>query len=122
MIAGRGRNKRTAALTAAFLAAAAPAPARAHLVTSGLGPVYDGISHLLLSPDDLLAALAMSMVGGLNGTPAARRTLFVLSAAWLMGGMAGLVVRSPLPAISTTMSLLALGGLAATDLRLPAVA
>ena len=35
-----------------FLAFAVPA--HAHLVNTGLGPFYDGISHLLLSPEDLI--------------------------------------------------------------------
>ena len=28
--------------------------AEAHLVTTGLGPVYDGLGHLLVTPEDLL--------------------------------------------------------------------
>ena len=31
-----------------------PRLAQAHLVTSGLGPYYDGALHLLMSPADLL--------------------------------------------------------------------
>ena len=41
--------------SAPFLAAAAlltwPAAADAHLVTTGLGPFYDGVTHLFLSPN-----------------------------------------------------------------------
>ena len=66
-----------------------PAPAAAHLVTTGLGPVYDGISHVLYSPDDLLPVLAVAFLGGLNGVTAARRALFALTGAWLLGGFAG---------------------------------
>ena len=55
-----------AAATAAAVVAL-PAPAHAHLVTTGLGPVYDGISHVLLSPDDLLPVVAMALLAGLNG-------------------------------------------------------
>ena len=33
----------------------------AHLVTSGLGPVYDGILHLFSTPEDLLPVLALSL-------------------------------------------------------------
>ena len=71
-----------------------PAPAEAHLVTTGLGPIYDGISHVLMSPDDLVPILAMAFLAGLNGPAAGRRTLFALTAAWLVGGVGG-VLRRP---------------------------
>ena len=35
-----------------------PSDAAAHLVTTGMGPVYDGIGHLLLTPEDLVALIA----------------------------------------------------------------
>jgi hypothetical protein len=37
-----------------------PSISQAHLVNTGLGPIYDGISHLAMSPDDLLTALALA--------------------------------------------------------------
>lgn len=96
-----------------------PATAHAHLVTTGLGPVYDGISHLFLSFEDLLPVLAMALLAGLNGPTAGRRTLFALPAAWLAGGVAAYLSRAPLPpAGATSLSLLALGILTAADLRL----
>jgi hydrogenase/urease accessory protein HupE len=100
-----------------------PKPASAHLVTTGLGPVYDGISHVLYSPDDLLPVLAMAFLAGLNGAHAARRTLFTLTVAWLVGGLAGSYVAAPLvPGGVTAGSFLVLGGLTAVDRRLrPAV-
>ena len=39
-----------------------PAPAHAHLVTTGLGPLYDGISHLFLSFEDFLPVIALSQL------------------------------------------------------------
>jgi len=101
-----------------------PAPAEAHLVTTGLGPVYDGISHVLLSPEDLLPVLAMGLLAGLNGPKAGRRVLFTLTLAWLAGGVAGLVAGAPsVPAGLTAVSFLVLGGLTAADRRLtPSVA
>jgi urease accessory protein len=100
-----------------------PSPAEAHLVTTGLGPLYDGISHVLLSADDLLPVLAMSMLAGLNGPAAGRRTLFGLTGAWLLGGLAGyLFGQALLPGTMTCVSFLVLGGLTAADRRLsPAV-
>ena len=92
---------------------------QAHLVTTGLGPVYDGVSHVLMSPDDLIPIVVMGLLAGLNGPAAGRRTLFALTLAWLVGGMAGFAYgHSLVPAAVTTVSFLVLGGLTAADLRL----
>jgi len=97
-----------------------PSTAEAHLVTTGLGPVYDGVSHVLMSPEDLLPILAMALLAGLNGPAAGRRTLFILTGAWLAGGMAGyLAGQAYLPDTLTCLSFLVLGGLTAADLKLP---
>jgi hydrogenase/urease accessory protein HupE len=99
-----------------------PASAEAHLVTTGLGPVYDGISHVLMSPDDLVPILAMALLAGLNGPGAGRRTLFAFTLAWLVGGIAGFAVDQALvPGLATAASFLILGALTAADLRLPSV-
>lgn len=96
-----------------------PAAAHAHLVTTGLGPVYDGISHFFLSFDDLLPAVAMALLAGLNGPTTGRRVLFVLPVAWLAGGAAAYFSGIAfLPAGATSLSFLALGILTAADLRL----
>ena len=93
--------------------------AHAHLMTTGLGPVYDGISHLFLTFDDLLPVVAMALLAGLNGPATGRRALFILPAAWLAGGAAGhLTGIAPFPAGVTSLSLLALGILTAADLKL----
>ena len=96
-----------------------PASASAHLVNTGLGPFYDGVSHLALTPEDLLPALAMAFLAGQRGTRTGRIALFALPGAWLLGGFVGLAfptVRSE--AALTTVSLLALGGLVAAEARL----
>jgi hypothetical protein len=36
--------------------------AHAHLVETGLGPVYDGIAHFALTPEDLIPALALAVL------------------------------------------------------------
>jgi len=96
-----------------------PAPLEAHLVTTGLGPVYDGITHVALSPDDLVAVLALALLAGMNGAAAGRGALFAMTAAWLAGGIAGLVVGEPIvPATVPIGSLLVLGALTALDRRL----
>jgi urease accessory protein len=105
-----------------FTAAAAllfASRADAHLVTTGLGPVYDGIGHLLLTPEDLVPIVALALLAGLRGARAGRLALFVLPAAWLGGGLlglqAGVAVTAPVPAVS----FLLFGFFVAADLKLP---
>lgn len=100
-----------------------PTPAHAHLVTTGLGPLYDGISHLFLSFEDLLPVVAVALLAGLNGPKAGRLALFVVPVAWLLGGWAGFAMRAPLlPSTVTAASFLVLGGLTAADRKLPPTA
>ena len=96
-----------------------PSIARAHLTDTGLGPIYDGIAHLLLSFDDLLPVIALALLAGLNGARAGRLVLFVLPVAWLAGGMAGVLAAGAAPPpIVTSLSLLALGVLTAASAKL----
>ncbi len=39
----------------------------AHLVTSGVGPFFDGVAHFFVSLDDLLVVVALALLGGLLG-------------------------------------------------------
>jgi CHAT domain-containing protein/hydrogenase/urease accessory protein HupE len=64
-------------------------PAHAHLNSTGLGPIYDGLMHFLTSPEDIAAVLALALLAGLRGAEFGRRLLFVLPAAWLVGGVGG---------------------------------
>jgi len=66
-----------------------PSYADAHLVTTGMGPVYDGIGHLLLTPEDLVPALALALYAGLRGAISGRRAMFLLPIGWFIGGIAG---------------------------------
>lgn len=112
--------KRTGLVALALL----PAAAQAHLTDTGLGPIYDGIAHLLLSFDDLLPVVALALLAGLNGPGAGRRVLLALPLAWLAGGVAATVVGSAAPPAGiTSLSLLLLGLLTAASVRLaPALA
>ncbi|MDL1949715.1 hypothetical protein FBQ97_07875 [Acidobacteria bacterium ACD] len=111
----RGRALRHAAFAVALVAAG---PARAHLVNTGLGPLYDGVSHFCLTPEDLLPALALALLGGQGGARSGRLTLFALTGAWLAGGLAGLVVPVTGTAIAlTTASFVLLGALVAAEAR-----
>ena len=97
-----------------------PSVAAAHLVTTGMGPVYDGIGHLLLTPEDLVPAMAVALYAGLRGKEPGRLALFFFPLAWLIGGFAGLLVNySPAYPLSV-LSFLLLGALIAADLRMPA--
>jgi len=117
----RGCIQRTGALVLGVLGVLflLPAAAFAHLVTTGMGPVYDGIGHLLLTPEDLVPVIALSLYCGMRGARAGRYAMFMLPLAWLLGGLAGLNldldVTIPVPALS----FLLLGGLIAADAKLP---
>jgi urease accessory protein len=97
-----------------------PGRADAHLVNSGLGPFYDGLVHLFVTPEDLLVAVALALVAGLRGKACGRAMLFVLPPAWLAGSLAGraIALSTGIPALSA-MILIALGALVAADRRLP---
>jgi hydrogenase/urease accessory protein HupE len=104
------------ALALAGCALLVPATAHAHLVTTGLGPFYDGVSHFALTPEDLLPALALALLAGQRGSRAGRLALLALPGAWLAGGLVGLVLPGAAPAAAlTTASYLATGGLVAAE-------
>jgi hydrogenase/urease accessory protein HupE len=97
---------------------ALPGAAQAHLVTSGLGPFYDGALHLLLSPGDLLGLLALALLAGLRGTTASRAAVVTLPAAWLIVGLIGLNLPATLDlAWLSILSFMLLGVLVAADAR-----
>lgn len=99
-----------------------PSSAGAHLVTTGLGPFYDGAMHLLLSPGDLLGLVAAVLLAGLHGAKASRLTVMVLPTAWLISSLVGLNVQTgfDLPWLSV-LSFLILGILVAVNPKLPTI-
>jgi urease accessory protein len=102
------------------VAQAAATPAQAHLMNSGFGPFYDGLAHPLLSPEDLLPAVAMTLLAGLSGARAGRFVLAILPAAWLVGMVAGWAIGLPgAPAWLIAVVTALMGALVAADLRLP---
>lgn len=95
-----------------------PIRVEAHLNSTGMGPAYDGLLHFLLSPEDLIPVLALSLFTGLRGAAYGRRALFVLPSAWLLGGLAGLASTYSRSSSIAAMSFLILGGLVAANAQL----
>jgi urease accessory protein len=95
-----------------------PSNAEAHLVTTGLGPVYDGIGHLASSPEAWVPVLALALFAGLRGAAAGRLTLFLLPVAWLIGALVGYRTETAAFTTVSPISFLVPGALVAADLRL----
>lgn len=99
-----------------------PSVAFAHLVNSGLGPVYDGALHLLLSPGDLLGLVAFALLSGLRGARAGRMTVVGMSFAWLLAGLVGLNLSNVSDMqLLVVVSIIVPGAMVAFDMRLPPV-
>lgn len=107
-------------IAAASILLLVPATAHAHLVQTGFGTFYDGINHLLITPEDLLFVIGLGLLGGLNGKAPSRSILIGLPAAWLIGGLVGMQVAtdSTLPLIMT-LSFGLVGGMIAADAKIP---
>ena len=84
-------------------------PAEAHLNSTGMGPLYDGLMHFF----------ALALLAGLRGAAHGRRALFTLPAAWLLGGLISVsaMPANPHPFVAACWFLL-LGGLVAVDAKL----
>ena len=101
----------------AVLLWSAARPARAHLVTTGVGPFYDGAAHFFLSFEELLPVLALALFAGLRGARHGRWLIALLPIAWLLGALLApaLSFLSPLAVLT---ALVVPGALAAWDRRL----
>ena len=109
-------------LTLAITLIAAPS-AHAHLMNTGFGPFSDGLTHLFVTPEDLLPVIALALMAGLRGPRFGRAVLFALPVAWLAGSTAGLLLASPIALpVAETIVTIALGVLLATDRPLPRAA
>lgn len=96
-----------------------PTTVLAHLVTTGMGPVYDGTVHLLLTPEDFIPVLAIAVYSGLQGREYGRYILFVLPLTWFLGGMVGFL-SGQLPALPYgSLSFLLFGILISINARIP---
>jgi len=121
-VIGFWRRAAGVSLSAALLALTLPARAEAHLMTTGLGPVYDGVIHVLASPEDLMPTLLVAVLAGMNGRLAGRYALFLLPGAWLssatVASYCGSVTTAHHAPAVTIVSLVLPGFLIALDRRL----
>lgn len=100
----------------------APSAAHAHLVNSGLGPLYDGALHLILSPMDIVRLVTLSLFAGAQAFGTGRTVVVVTPVAWFLAGAAGLAFdASSTFAVANGVSLFLLGAAVALDLRTPVV-
>ncbi|QPN58933.1 phosphoglycerate kinase [Synechococcus sp. CBW1002] len=91
----------------------------AHLTPTGFGPWGDGMARLFLEPTELLLVIALVLLGVQARQPCSDRLPLLLPLAWLLGGLIGLRLPSPLLlAVVCTGLLAALGLLVALGLRL----
>jgi hydrogenase/urease accessory protein HupE len=89
-------------------------------MNTGLGPFYDGLTHLFVTPEDLLPVIALALFAGLCGPQAGRAVLFVLPVAWLAGALVGTSSDMPLTLpVTTALVTIACGVLVAADRPLP---
>lgn len=95
-----------------------PAVAEAHLNSTGLGPVYDGVLHFFASPEDVLPVLAMGLYAGQRGAPWGRRALWVTPLSWILGGWLGLGHAAMNGTVISCVSFVVLGGLLAADAKI----
>jgi hypothetical protein len=112
-----GSHRHAAAIGLA--AALAPRGAEAHLVSTGLGPVYDGVAHFALSPEGCVPIAGAALLAGLRGKDQARLAVVLLPIAWLIGGVIGGLPGAPAWAAPSWAPFLVIGGLVAADLKLP---
>jgi hydrogenase/urease accessory protein HupE len=96
--------------------------AQAHLVQTGLGPVYDGVVHFALSPEDYVPILGAVLVAGLRGKEHARLAVVLLPLFWLSGSVLGGLPHTPVLAPPSWALFMVVGALVAADLRLPIAA
>lgn len=100
----------------------APASASAHLMATGMGPVFDGISHFGLSPEDFLPVIALGFFAGLRGPAHSRRSLSAVTLSWFAGGLAamlGFVLPDIVLSCLTAALLMLIGILLAANIGLP---
>lgn len=93
-------------------------PLLAHAVNTGLGPFVDGLIHPLVSPDDLIAVIALSLLAALRGLRSARQAVLFLPASWFMASCL-FSFEGNLWAVLSTLVTCLLGVVVAADAPIP---
>jgi hypothetical protein len=117
--------RRTALFISTLCAGLVPAVAEAHLVATGMGPLYDGISHYGLSPEDFLPIIALAFFAGLRGPALSRKMLGALTLGWLAGGavsLSGAMFPPTSLPMATAVLFLLTGGLLSANVEVPMLA
>jgi urease accessory protein len=95
----------------------------AHLVQSGFGGFYDGLLHVLVTVEDLLLVIGISLLAAMRGKPEARAVLVALPLAWLAGGVVGVILTTEVNLVWPTMlSFSLVGALVAINAKVPRAA
>lgn len=116
---GASKSRPPACAMVVFAVALCSEPAEAHLNSTGMGPIYDGLMHFLTSPEDLVPALALALLAGLRGATYGRQALFTLPVAWLLGSLLGLAAAATSgSAVVSSFWFVLMGGLVAADAKL----
>jgi urease accessory protein len=95
-----------------------PSPASAHLNSTGMGPMYDGLLHFFLSPEDIVPVVALALLAGLRGPEYGRRALLLLPAIWFVGCFLGTMFQWAVSWPVAAISFLVFGGLVAANAQL----
>jgi len=96
----------------------APGAAEAHLVETGLGPVYDGVAHFALSPEYCVPIVGAALYAGLRGKIQARSAIVLLPLCWLVGSLLGGLPSVPGLIAPPWLVLMLVGGFIAADVPL----
>lgn len=96
----------------------APGAAEAHLVQTGLGPVYDGVAHFALSPEYCVPIVGVALYAGLRGKAQARSAIVLLPLCWLIGSLLGGIPGSHELNAPTWLILMLVGGFIAVEVPL----
>jgi hydrogenase/urease accessory protein HupE len=119
-VAGDRVNRLARTIVAGAAICLFPSLAEAHLMNTGFGPFYDGLAHPLVTPEDLLAVVAIALLAGLRGARSGRFVVFVLPAAWLLGIAAGRAFAPHDTSLwLTSLLTIVFGALVAADRDLP---
>lgn len=95
-------------------------PAEAHLVSTGLGPVYDGAAHFALSPEYWVPILGAALYAGVRGKAQARSAIVLLPLSWLIGSLLGGLPGAPGLIAPPWLILMLVGGFVAAEFPLSA--